>query len=71
MTTIQDVARRQPGPSPEKERAAQGALEACAGRTLSDAEWGRARARLLQFVSILRDWHREATASESELRTAA
>jgi len=69
MTTIQDVARRQPGPSPEKERAAQGALEACAGRTLSDAEW--ARARLLQFVSILRDWHREATASESELRKAA
>ena len=67
--TVLDAGRR--GAALDKERTARAAVEARAGRTLGDAEWGRARARLLDFVSILRAWHREATASESELRTAA
>ena len=63
-------ARRRP-PAFEQELTARAAVEARAGRTFSDPEWGRARARLVQFASILRAWHREATAGESELRKAA
>jgi hypothetical protein len=55
----------------EKESAARVALEALAGRTFSDPEWDRARTRLLDFVSILRAWHRKGTATASELPKAA
>ena len=54
-----DPTRWQSDPAREKQSAARVVLEACAGRTLSDLEWDRAGARLLDFVSILRDWHRK------------
>jgi hypothetical protein len=64
-------ARWQSGPAPAKEAAARAAIEARVGRPLSDREWVRDRARLLEFVSILRAWHQEGTITESELRKAA
>jgi hypothetical protein len=47
-------------PSPKSEAAARAALEAVAGRALSDAEWEPQRARLVAFVTILRDWNHQA-----------
>ena len=64
-------ARWQSGPAPAKEAAARAAIEARVGRTFSDLEWARARARMLDFVSILRAWHREGTTTASELPKAA
>src|SRR5260370_31343378 len=46
----------------QNELAARAALAARAGHTLTDAEWGAARARLLEFVDILRAWDRKTTA---------
>jgi hypothetical protein len=66
-----DAARRQCGPASEKEVAARAAIEARAGRPLNDLEWARARARLLDFVSVLRAWHRKGTTTASELPMAA
>ena len=66
-----DAARLRSSPAAEKESAARVALEACAGRTLSDLEWDRARSRLMDFVSTLRDWHRKNTTIASELPKAA
>jgi hypothetical protein len=37
--------------------AARAALESAAARPLTDAEWERARTRLVEFVSILRQWN--------------
>jgi hypothetical protein len=71
LTLTLVAARRQSGPAPEKENAARAALELLAGRTLRDSEWDRMRARLLEFVSILRDWRQENTTGESELLKAA
>jgi hypothetical protein len=69
------------------ESAARGALEAVASRAFSDLEWERARAMLLEFVAILREWDlqtqtsapradnvvmiRHPAANESELDNAA
>lgn len=61
---------RKVGPS-EKERAARAALEACMGRSLDEEEWGRARAGLLEFASIVRVWGQEITTDGSEFRKAA
>jgi hypothetical protein len=44
------AARRQSAPAPERENAARAALELLTGRTLSDLEWDRMRARLLEFM---------------------
>jgi len=66
-----NAARVQSGPAREKESAARTALEERAGRTLSDLEWDRARARLLEFAALLRAWHRKGTSSECELGKAA
>jgi hypothetical protein len=66
-----DAVSRKSGPAAEEQRAARAALEACAGRTVSDMEWNRARARLMEFVSILCVWHLGALSGESELRKAA
>ena len=41
------------------------AIELRAGRALTDAEWAAARARLLEFAGILRDWDRKTTASRT------
>jgi hypothetical protein len=59
------------GQASAKEEAARAALEECAGRTLSDLEWERARARLLDFVSILHAWQRKGTTTASALPMAA
>ena len=40
------------------ESAARGALEGVASLAFSDLEWGRMRARLLEFVGILWEWDR-------------
>jgi hypothetical protein len=66
-----EVAPWPSGPAAEKERAGRAALEAHVCRTLGDPEWNRARARLLQFASILHAWRKELTTSESELLKAA
>jgi hypothetical protein len=66
-----DGARRLSGRATEKENRARATLEVLVGGTLADPEWDRVRARLLEFVSILRTWQREFTMSESELLKAA
>ncbi len=66
-----DIAQPQHGPASGKERAARLAFEALAGHTFSDPEWGRARTRLLDFVSILLAWHRRCTTAASKLPKAA
>ena len=43
--------------APALESAARAALES-RGRTLADPEWARARTKLLDFVTILREWDR-------------
>ena len=45
--------------------AARAALESVAARPLTDPEWERARTRLVEFVSILRQWNRQAEAKKS------
>jgi len=45
------------------ESAARGALEGVAPRAFSDLEWERVRAKLLEFVAILREWDRQIKAS--------
>ena len=46
----------------QTEAAARAAIELRADAALTDAEWAAARARLLEFVGILRDWNRRPTA---------
>jgi hypothetical protein len=65
-----DAVTRPSGPAVEKQTAARAALETCAGRSLSDMEWNRARATLVEFASILRCWH-ERTSGGSEFPMAA
>lgn len=48
------------GCSERLERDARAAVDLRAGRALSDVEWVRARAKLLEFVTILRRWDRQA-----------
>ena len=62
--------RGQAGPASEKEQAARAALEERAGCPLSDLEWDRARARLLEFVSILRAWQRKETRGSELVKVA-
>src|SRR6266567_2440143 len=45
---------------PNADAAARAALESVAARTLTDTEWERSRARLVEFVNILRLWDRQA-----------
>jgi hypothetical protein len=45
---------------PSLENAARAALDSHAGRTLTDAEWARTRADLLELVTILRGWDQKA-----------
>jgi hypothetical protein len=45
----------------QDEVAARAALELRAGRSLTDAEWAAAGARLAEFVGILRLWDRKTT----------
>jgi len=38
-------------------------MAAAVGHDLSDEEWQRTRARLLEFAAVLRKWGREAKAA--------
>jgi Rieske Fe-S protein len=46
----------------QMEAAARSAIETHAGCALTDAQWAAARARLLEFAGILRDWGRKTAA---------
>jgi hypothetical protein len=46
------------------ENSARAALELRAGRALTDAEWTPMRARLREFVGILRVWDRKTPESK-------
>ncbi len=48
------------------EDGARASLNRCAGRVLTDAEWARARGRLLEFMNILRNWDRQGETKQSE-----
>ena len=45
------------------EASARAAMERGANRTFTDAEWAAMRARLRDFVGILRGWDRKTKAS--------
>jgi hypothetical protein len=49
------------------EDTARATIESLAGRNLSDVEWARVRARLLEFVTILRGWEEKVNMPESGL----
>jgi len=59
MPAIDDRRDRSPN---RLEDTARAAMELRAGRPLTEAEWSAARARLLEFGSILRSWERTTTA---------
>lgn len=42
-----------------RENAARAAIEIRAGHALTEVEWTRVRARLIEFVAILRSWEHE------------
>ena len=63
MHGAHENSRSAPGVTNRPEEDARAALELRAGRTLTDAEWAAARARLLEFAGILRIWDRTTTAS--------
>jgi hypothetical protein len=48
------------------EDAARAALDSRAGRTLTGTEWVVARAKLLEFVTILRGWAQKIKNGEAE-----
>ena len=48
------------------EAAARTALESLTGRALTEEDWVRERARLLEFVTILRAWDQQAKTSQSK-----
>lgn len=56
----EQVARRLEG-------AARVAFDSEIGRPTTDAEWGRTRARWLEFVAILRGWEQRASLTNSGL----
>lgn len=58
-------------PEKGKESIARATLEALAKAPFVDSEWDRMRARLLEFVSILRTWQQAPTMRDSELLEAA
>jgi len=49
------------------EDTARATVESVAGRNLSEVEWARLRARLLEFLTILRGWEAKANRSDSGL----
>ena len=51
--------------SQNSEAAARATLESIAARPLSDTEWERVSSRLLEFVTILRDWDQKAEVPET------
>jgi hypothetical protein len=55
--------RSDQGPG-HRENAARAELQLRAGRAFSDREWGRVRANLLGFVTILQDWDCQSKTNE-------
>jgi len=55
----------------ESENTARAAFEALVGRRVSDLEWGQARARLMEFASLLRTWERKLLNGASPVPKAA
>jgi hypothetical protein len=53
------------------EGAARKSLDLRVGRSFTDGEWARARARLLEFVTLLRNWEQDAKTRPSELGKVA
>ena len=66
-----NAGRSQARSAIEKERTARSAVEASAGRPFNDLEWDRRRARLLEYVSLLRDWSGSKTADDFAFSKAA
>jgi hypothetical protein len=48
-------------------KAARATLDLRFGHAISDEEWERARARLLEFATILRSWDLPVETDESEV----
>jgi hypothetical protein len=48
------------------EDSARAALGSLIGRELTDEEWTRAKARILEFARILRSWDRKAKSDQSK-----
>ena len=55
----------------EIEKVARASIESRTDRSLTDLEWAQARARLLEFVTILRAWEQKARTRESEFDKVA
>jgi hypothetical protein len=53
--------------SKQLEGSARVTLDALAGRVLTHAEWLRASAQLLKFMTILRNWDRKAETTEASV----
>ncbi len=53
------------------EGTARTTLELCTGHSITDSEWAEARAKLLEFMTLLRDWELNAKTSASELGKVA
>jgi hypothetical protein len=71
QATLQICRQRRDENSTGLEHAARAALSSGLGRDLTDVEWRRARARVLEFVTILRAWDRKALTGEAEVDKAA
>jgi hypothetical protein len=63
---ISFVAANSGAGSIRSEKAARDTLNLHIGRATTDAEWTRARARLVEFVTVLRSWDLPVGADESE-----
>jgi hypothetical protein len=61
------VAASSEAGSIRSDKAARDTLNIHIGRATSDAEWTRARARLLEFVTVLRSWDLPVETDESEV----
>lgn len=61
------VAANSEAGSTGSEKVARDTLDITIGRATTDAEWARARVRLLEFVTVLRGWDLPAQTDESEV----
>ena len=64
---ISFVAANSGAGSIRSEKAARDTLNIHSGRAATDAEWTRARARLLEFVTVLRSWDLPGETDQSEV----
>ena len=64
---INFVAASAEAGSIRSEKAARDTFNLHIGRATTDAEWTRARARLVEFVTVLRNWDLPVETDESEV----